>query len=262
MNNVKTSDIRSTKLKSIDINCDLGESINPQQWEEDAHLMPYISSCNIACGGHAGNQESIKVSVANAIHNQLNIGAHPSYPDRKNFGRISLEISEQELRKTLQQQIHSLAAECERQNTSLHHVKPHGALYNDAAANQKLAYIIVEEVKKISPELILVGLAQSAMHQAAKELDVTFWHEGFMDRNYQANGQLVPRSQPQALHKNITESLQQALKLAQKQTIISIEGTPLDLTVDTICLHSDNPDAKAIAQQLYQMLREHQIEIG
>ncbi|WP_026309354.1 5-oxoprolinase subunit PxpA [Kangiella aquimarina] len=247
---------------SIDINCDLGESINPQQWEADSHLMPYISSCNIACGGHAGNSESIKVTVANAVHNQLKIGAHPSYPDKDNFGRVSMTIGEQELRQTLRQQIESIAEECQRQNTKLHHIKPHGALYNDAAANKELAFIIAEEIKHFDAHIKLMGLAHSNLYSAAQELELDFLHEGFMDRNYHANTHLVPRGHMQALHKTLEESLTQALNLAKGQAINSIEGTPLTLKVDTICLHGDNPNAKDIAQRLYQLLREHDIEIS
>jgi UPF0271 protein len=251
-----------TTKKSIDINCDLGESINPQQWEADSHLMPYISSCNIACGGHAGNPQSIKVTVANAIHNQLKIGAHPSYPDKDNFGRVTMTVGEQELRQTLRQQIESIAEECQRQNTDLHHIKPHGALYNDAAANKELAYIIADEVKKFDANIKLMGLAQSNLFTAAQELGLDFLHEGFMDRNYHANTHLVPRGHTQAMHKSLEESLSQALSLAKGLAISSIEGTPLTLKVDTICLHGDNPSARDIAQRLYQLLREHEIEIN
>ncbi len=247
---------------SIDINCDLGESTNPQQWEADSHLMPYISSCNIACGGHAGNSESIKVTIANAVHNQLKIGAHPSYPDKENFGRVSMTIGEQELRQTLRQQIESIAEQCQRQNTKLHHIKPHGALYNDAAANKELALIIAEEIKKFDPNMKLMGLAQSNLYTAAQDLELEFLHEGFMDRNYHANTHLVPRGHAQALHKTLNESLSQALSLAKGDTITSIEGIPLTLKVDTICLHGDNPNARDIAQRLYQLLREHEIEIS
>ncbi|ACV25982.1 5-oxoprolinase subunit PxpA [Kangiella koreensis] len=248
--------------QSIDINCDLGESINPQQWEADSHLMPYISSCNIACGGHAGNQESIKVTIANAIHNQLKIGAHPSYPDKDNFGRVTMKISEQELRQTLRQQIEAIAEECQRQNTDLHHIKPHGALYNDSTANKELAYIIADEVKNFNANIKLMGLAQSNLFTVAQELSLNFLHEGFMDRNYHANTHLVPRGHTQAMHKSLEESLSQALKLAKGEAISSIEGIPLTLKVDTICLHGDNPNAKDIAQRLYQLLREHDIEIS
>lgn len=251
-----------TTQKSIDINCDLGESINPQQWEADSRLMPYISSCNIACGGHAGNQESIKVTITNAIHNQLNIGAHPSYPDKDNFGRVTMKISEQELRQTLRQQIEAIAEECQRQNTDLRHIKPHGALYNDAAANKELAYIIADEVKTFDADIKLMGLAQSNLFTVAQELGLDFLHEGFMDRNYHANTHLVPRGHTLAMHKSLEESLTQALNLSKGLAISSIEGTPLTLKVDTICLHGDNPSARDIAQRLYQLLREHDIEIN
>ncbi|MHC9509765.1 5-oxoprolinase subunit PxpA [Kangiella sp. M94] len=251
-----------TNSKTIDINCDLGESTNPSQWQLDAALMPYISSCNVACGGHAGNQESIRVTIANAIQHQLKIGAHPSYPDKDNFGRISMKLSEQSLRQTLQDQIQSMAEECQRQNAKLHHVKPHGALYNNAAANKELAYIIADEVKRFDSNLKLIGLAQSNMYQAAEELGLPFLHEGFMDRNYHANTHLVPRGHTLALHKTFEQSLHQALTLAKGLPIASIEGTPLELRVDTICLHGDNPSAQDIAKQLYQLLQENNISIA
>ena len=248
--------------KSIDINCDLGESINPKQWAQDAELMPYISSCNIACGGHAGNKESIRVSIRSAKQHNVSVGAHPSYPDKENFGRKSIRISEKELRQTLSQQIKLVLTACSEQSEKLIHVKPHGALYNDAATNLSLALIIAEEIAKVSENLRLMGLAESAMLDAANKVGLQYINEGFMDRNYQNDKTLVPRSQPHALHESHQRSLHQALCFAQGKSINLPNNEPLNITVDSICLHGDNPNALSIAQELYQLLQEKHIAIS
>lgn len=247
---------------SIDINCDLGESIEPTQWQLDAKLMPYISSCNIACGGHAGNTQTIETSVSNALTHHIAIGAHPSYPDRENFGRKSLKLSESELRKTLREQISNIERACHNKQTQLNHVKPHGALYNDAATDLQLAIIIAEEIARYSTDCKLLGLAESEMYQAANKVGIEFIHEGFMDRNYQPNKTLVPRSEPNALHQSIDDSLLQALNFAQGKAIEIPSGEPLQISVDSICLHGDNPNALAIAKQLNQLLHQNQIIIS
>ncbi|GAA4362626.1 5-oxoprolinase subunit PxpA [Kangiella marina] len=245
----------------IDINCDLGESILPEDWAKDAELMPYISSCNIACGGHAGNSESIQAAIHNATQHQLAIGAHPSYPDRENFGRQSMKLSDTELRKTLRLQLNSIIEGCNHHGVTLHHVKPHGALYNDAADDLHLAMIIAQEVAHLSGSIKLMGLAESAMLEAAHKVGLDFINEGFMDRNYQPNKRLVPRSEPTALHANLDDSLHQALQFALGEPISIPNGQQLMITVDSICLHGDNPDALAIAQALHQRLAEHKITI-
>lgn len=247
---------------TIDINCDLGESVESAQWQLDAKLMPYISSCNIACGGHAGNIESISVSIDNALKNNISIGAHPSYPDKENFGRKSLNLSVSELRQTLSEQILTVEKRCHDKQTTLSHVKPHGALYNDAATDLKLAMVIAEEVARCSTSYKLFGLAESEMYQAAQRVGIDFVHEGFMDRNYQDNKTLVQRSEPNALHSSLDISLRQALQLAKGEAITTANNSLIKLQVDSICLHGDNPDAQAIAKQLHDLLRTNDIGIA
>ncbi|RDX38184.1 5-oxoprolinase subunit PxpA [Kangiella sp. HD9-110m-PIT-SAG07] len=248
--------------RTIDINCDLGESIESDDWARDAEIMPYISSCNIACGGHAGNEGSIRVSVQNAKAHNLAVGAHPSYPDKENFGRQSIQLSEKALRSTLKEQIQNVQSECRQQSVALHHIKPHGALYNDAATDLALAKVIAEEIASISDSLKLMGLAESAMLDAANAIGIDFIHEGFMDRNYQKNKTLVPRTETHALHSKLEDSLEQALRFAQNRPITLLSGEKLSLTVDSICLHGDNPDALIIAQKLQQLLHHHNINIS
>lgn len=249
-------------IKTIDINCDLGESIQPNDWARDAELMPYISSCNIACGGHAGNENSIRVSIQNAKSHRLAVGAHPSYPDKENFGRQSMTLSEKALRSTLKEQINKVQNGCRQQSIELHHIKPHGALYNDAATDLALAKIIAEEIATVSSSIKYMGLAESAMLDAAKAVGVDFIHEGFMDRNYQENKTLVPRTEPHALHANLEDSLEQALSFAQNRAITLPDGEKLSITVDSICLHGDNPNALQIAQKLQQLFQHHNIDIS
>lgn len=246
---------------TIDINCDLGESVDPKQWERDALLMPYISSCNVACGGHAGNEQSIQASVRNAFSHNLAIGAHPSYPDKENFGRRSITIDNKALRHTISEQITRVLRACESQHTMLRHVKPHGALYNDAAKDLQLATLIAEEVARITPEAKLMGLAESEMYEAAQKVGVDFIHEGFMDRNYQRDKTLVPRTEKNALHSSLEESLNQALHFALGEPISTAENVELNIIVDSICLHGDNPNALSIAKQLFERLQEHQFTI-
>lgn len=248
--------------KTIDINCDLGESTNPSDWEKDAALMPYISSCNIACGGHAGNKHSIDFSIQNAKKHQVSIGAHPSYPDKANFGRKSLTMDDKALRQTLRDQLQLIIESCKDHDAKLYHVKPHGALYNDAATDLKLATLVAEETARVSESIRLMGLAESAMRDAASQVGLEFINEGFMDRNYQPNKTLVPRSEPTALHSKLEDSLQQALNFAQGEAIIIPSGQSLTIDVDSICLHGDNPDALSIAKQLNGLLQQHNIHIA
>jgi UPF0271 protein len=240
----------------IDINCDLGEGCRSEQWEQDEALMSWISSCNIACGGHAGNMESIRVSVANAMVHHLKIGAHPGYPDPDHFGRVSLSLSEKALRNTLRQQVELLAEACAQQGEVLHHVKPHGALYNDAAVALDLAGLIAEEIRAVRQDLILVGLAQSQMYHAALSVGLPFWQEGFIDRAYLPDGQLVPRSHPLALHSSLDSCLDQAEALVRGMPVRAVDGTPVMLKVDTLCVHGDTPGALTMLQALNQRLCE------
>lgn len=247
--------------KIIDINCDLGESILQQDWDNDALLMPYISSANIACGGHAGNTESMRVTIANSKKHQLKIGAHPSFPDKENFGRKELAITPNDLRKSLSQQLNEFQTACKEQGCVVHHVKPHGALYNLAAKDLQLAKLIAEEVAALSPSIKLMGLAQSEMKFAAQLTGIEFINEGFMDRLYHQDASLVSRDHPQAVHKEIAQCLDQALSIAQKQPIQSLEKAVINIQAESICLHGDHENAVEIAKALHSHLKQNNISI-
>ncbi len=229
-------------MPAIDLNADLGEG-DPY----DAELLAIVSSCNIACGGHAGDEDSMRATIAAAISNDVAIGAHPSYPDREGFGRCSGYSTGDELRASLIAQIHALILVAREQEATLAHVKPHGALYNDAVNDLELAELVVSCVASAAPGAAFVGLPGSEMQEAAARHALNFIAEGFVDRAYQEDGQLVPRSQPDAVHKSLDLVLPQATSLVGK--------------VDTLCIHGDTPGAAEVAAAVRDALEKQGVEI-
>lgn len=234
----------------IDINCDLGEGISQQDCDNDALLMPYISSCNIACGGHAGSTFTMKTTLINADNNNLKIGAHPGYPDKKTFGRSSISLTELQLTQTLVAQINSLLDIAEQESIDVQHIKFHGALYNDAENISGLANHLAKIINQFFPSQKVVGLAGGLLEAACIELGLLFLAEGFMDRAYLPNSKLIPRSEKGAVFDDQETSINQAIALATNKAI----STNCDLTitpiVDTICLHGDNPLALTLIKEL------------
>ena len=226
----------------IDLNADLGEG-DPC----DAELLTIVSSCNIACGGHAGDAETMRITVAAAIKNGVSIGAHPAYPDREGFGRRSGFMSGDALRESLQAQIEALASIAAEQGVAISHVKPHGALYNDAVNDRELANVIATAILATVPEANFVGLPNSELQKAAAASGLDFVGEGFIDRAYQDDGQLVPRSQPGAVHDSLELVLRQAISLVDK--------------VDTLCIHGDTPGAAGVAKAVRDALEQKGVQI-
>ncbi|MGX5174713.1 5-oxoprolinase subunit PxpA [Aliikangiella sp. IMCC44653] len=245
----------------IDINCDLGEYQSKQGWQQDAQLMPFISRCNIACGGHAGDKESMQNSLLNARKFSVKAGAHPSYPDKANFGRISIKISQDELLNSIEQQIESLAELANSLAIQLTHIKLHGALYNDAESDPQLAQSILLRLKNSFPKLKILGLAGGATQQAAKANQQNFIREAFMDRGYQANGFLISRQHPKAMLDSVDAVIRQALNIATGQAIDTVEGQKLRISADSLCLHGDNSNAQYIARNLFFRLQQAGVEI-
>ncbi len=246
---------------SIDINCDLGEGCCPSDEKLDDNLMSYISSCNIACGGHVGNEQSINNTINNAIKHQLKIGAHPSYPDKQNFGRISLSIDIQDLKKSLKQQIDRFQNIIQEKQTQFHHIKFHGALYNDIEANSSLAFELAKFCKTTYPSIKLLGLANGNLAQSCQKLNIEFIAEGFMDRVYLSNGKLSSRKQLGSVLSDPQQVIKQMLALANQKTFMTIDNKPITLKVDSICLHGDNLNALTIAKQIQLALKEASIQI-
>lgn len=227
----------------IDINCDLGELPEMIADGTQESLMPHITSVNIACGGHAGDAETMRITVEQALRYGLGIGAHPGYPDRANFGRFELDLPAGELAASIYEQIAALAAVAERAGARIAHVKPHGALYNQAVRNQDLAWTIAEAVARFSHEVVLVGLAGSPMLDVFGDAGFRVWREAFADRRYEPDGTLRPRKFADALIRDPDEAAEQAGRIAAAGT------------ADTICIHGDTPGSPLIAAAVARRLR-------
>ena len=246
----------------IDINCDLGEGYTRDDANKDAQLMSYISSCNIACGGHAGNLNTIEYAINDAVENKLKIGAHPGYPDPENFGRKTLSYSEKEVVVFLQQQMESFLNVASKNNVEINHIKLHGALYNDVEKNQGLAIIVANYIAESFPDYEVYGLAEGLFQKLCEEREIKFIPEGFMDRRYTLEKKLTPRTISNAVITEDTLCIEQAMALAKNESIKSITGELITPLVKTICLHGDNENALEIAGKLSKALSENNISIA
>jgi UPF0271 protein len=234
----------------IDLNCDLGETgINGVSAADEA-IMPWITSANIACGLHAGDPAGISATIRLALQNGTGIGAHPGYPDREGFGRTRMMLGNQALEATLIYQVGALKSMTEFLGGRLNHVKPHGALYNEAAVDRDTADIIARTVRRIDPSLILYGLAGSRLAQAAESIRLPFASEVFADRAYQDDGTLVPRNIPGAVLNDTSLIVNRAIRMVIHQEVVTISGKVIPLKADTICIHGDHPSAPVIAEEL------------
>jgi UPF0271 protein len=240
----------------IDINCDMGEGML-----NDASLMPLISSANIACGYHAGNEDTIKRTIELALEHNIAIGAHPSYHDRENFGRLSQSISLIELAELISDQLNIFEKITNQMGCKIHHVKLHGALYNDCAKDALSSKIVAQTIQAIDPSIMLYGLSGSHSIQEAKAIGLRSVQEVFADRTYQANGQLTPRYLDHALITDPNESAQQVLSMVLDHEIKTHDGTTIAVNAETICIHGDHPDAVEIAKHLFNTLQQYKIEI-
>jgi UPF0271 protein len=229
----------------IDLNCDIGENIG-----NDEAVMPYITSANIACGFHGGDSRTMQETVRLAKKYGVNVGAHPSWPDLQGFGRQEMMLPSDEVEALLLYQIGALYAIAKSENVELHHVKPHGALYNQAAKDRDLANAIVRAVKRFSGELILVGLAGSGLIEAGIEVGLKVANEGFPDRNYNPDGTLVSRKQANAIIESREEVAAHALQLIQDGIMFG----KTRVKVDTLCLHGDHPRVVENAKLLREMI--------
>lgn len=243
-------------MLSIDLNCDLGEGGG-----HDAEIMSLISSCNIACGGHYGNEFSIAMAVKTAVLNDVNIGAHPSYPDKDNFGRKHMDISLSELKKSIFDQIQRVFKEVKAQNGRLHHIKPHGALYNDLMTNVERSRLIISIVQAFDDELILFVPPNSVVEKLAKGKLKTMI-EGFADRKYEEKFHLVSRKKKHAILLEKEAVLKQVLPMVKEEKITLENGKFLLAKFDTICVHGDHPKAVEILAFLNEELPKNNIQIS
>jgi UPF0271 protein len=220
----------------------------------DALLMPFITSANIACGAHAGDMATMRATVQLALQHGVAIGAHPGFADKENFGRKEMQLPSGKIYTLVQEQIFLLKKIAEAEGAALHHVKPHGALYNMAAKDAVLAGVIARAIKDADASLIVYGLSGSCMISAAAQLGLRTCSEVFADRSYQPDGSLTPRSQRGALIESEDAALQQVMQMVQEQRVTTSNGTAISIKAETICIHGDGPHAVAFAQKIYHHL--------
>lgn len=247
---------RNIQNMSIDLNCDMGEGM-----DNDDKLMPLISSTNIACGYHAGDEDAMKKTVESALQHQVAIGAHPGFADKEFFGRRALKLSAAEIYDLVIYQIEALKKITTAFHTSLHHVKPHGALYNLAAGEAAVAHMIARAVYDTDPQLILYGLSGSFLVIEAAAIGLRTASEVFADRTYQDSGQLTPRSESNALIDSEEKSIAQVLQMIQEQKVTSIHSVIVPIVAETICIHGDGKQAVAFAKRIVATLKQQQVEI-
>jgi len=240
----------------IDINADVGEGLN-----NEAQLMPYLSSCNIACGGHAGDEKTMLQVVKLAKQHKVKIGAHPSFPDKLHFGRKIVEMPSADLYTSLKQQVRNLIRILRTEHSALHHVKPHGALYNLAATDEKTAKVIIEVVKSIALPIYLYVPYGSVIADLATKERIKITYEAFADRNYNADLTLVSRSQDNAVITDPDTVFQHVQHMIFDQKVKTINGVEVPIKASTFCVHGDNPKAMALLQNLFKKLNENHVVI-
>ena len=240
----------------VDLNCDLGEGM-----PTDEQIIPLITSANIACGFHAGDIETMKRTIELCLINNVAIGAHPSWPDKENFGRKEMQRSSAEVYSIVIEQLNTLSQLTKEQGSNLHHVKPHGALYNQSAKDIVIASAIAKAVNDFDASLVLFGLSGSISITEAEKLGLKTINEVFADRTYLDDGTLSPRSQPNALIEDENKAVEQALQMITQQSVTSITGKNISLIADTICIHGDGANAVTFAKAISIALKLNHIDI-
>lgn len=248
--------------KKIDLNCDMGESFGAWKMGNDAALMDYVSSVNIACGFHAGDATVIRKTVETAIKKGVAVGAHPSFPDLQGFGRREMKLSPEEIFDIVLYQISAVKGICESMGIKLHHVKPHGALYNQAARDAELAEEVAKAVKSLDENLILYGLSGSLSISEAEKIGLKTASEVFADRTYTAEGNLTPRTRKNALIKDTPQAAAQVLQMINEQTVTATTGEKISLKADTVCIHGDGENALEFAKTIRENLIKNGIEVS
>jgi len=241
---------------SIDINCDVGEGVG-----NEADIFPYISSCNIACGGHAGDKETMLKITSLAKQHTIKVGSHPSYPDKANFGREVMDISNRDLIQSIKQQLSDFDEVLEQQGIHLHHIKAHGALYNKTAKDEDVAKIYLEAINDYKERAILYVPFGSVIAEQAVARGFKVWFEAFADRNYNSDLSLVSRKQENALIEEPEGVLKHILPIIKKGEVLTVDGRLLKIQADTLCIHGDTVSALKILTYLSKQLPQKQVRI-
>jgi UPF0271 protein len=250
----------SSAKNTIDVNCDLGESYGQTVIGNDAEIFPFITSCNIACGFHGGDPVYMEQTVNAALEYGVQIGAHPSYPDRENFGRRKMDIPPIELKAVLRYQLAALTGVTRALGGRVSYVKPHGALYHAAADHLLEAQILTESIQAMDTDLAIMGPPGSVLAQVAKTIGVRFIAEAFADRRYHDNGRLVSREADRAVIDDPVEAAKQVLSIIRQKQVTSIEGTLVPVVAQSICVHGDHKNTVAVLRAIDEVLRLHGIE--
>lgn len=252
-------------MKTIDLNCDMGESFGPYKMGMDQDAMPHITSANIACAWHAGDPLVMDKTVKMAVENSVNIGAHPGYPDLMGFGRRNMELSNEELRTSIIYQIGALQAFCAAHGTRITHVKPHGSLYLKAVEDIDTATSIARAIVAVDPTIAYIALAGEKgkiMGKIGQEVGLKVIYEAFPDRAYTREGTLAPRKLPNAVIKDPDEVAKRALLMATKGKVISIDGKEISLNAQTLCVHGDNPSAVELLKTIKTTLEANSVKVA
>jgi UPF0271 protein len=249
-------------MKRIDLNCDMGEFPEAIGDGTQESLMPSFTSINVACGGHAGDAKTMKTKIEQALRWKLAIGAHPGYPDRPNFGRRELNLPSEAIADSIYEQVRTLAEIAGHFGVQLTHVKPHGALYNQAVRGPQLAQTIAEGVARWRRDIVLVGLAGSPMLEVFRAAGFPVAAEAFADRRYEPDGTLRSRKHDDALIRDPQEASRQALSIVQQASVTASDGSQVTIAAETICIHGDTPGAPRIAALVAKTLREAGISLS
>jgi UPF0271 protein len=242
---------------TVDLNADLGEGAG-----HDLELLDLVTSANISCGFHAGNPGSVLGSIRDAVERNVSVGAHPSFLDRENFGRLELALAPAEIFAQVIYQLGAFSTLSTAAGTRMNHVKPHGALYNIAASDAEVADAIVQAILVVDPYLMLFAPPNSALARAGETAELQIVAEAFADRNYLADGSLVPRNRPDALLHDPAEAAARVLRMLREQKVVSVDGRDIDIRADTICVHGDTPNAVEFARNLEFELRQNGVTIS
>jgi UPF0271 protein len=244
---------------TIDINCDMGESYGNVIIGNDAAIFPYITSCNIACGFHGGDPVHMEKTINLALKYGARIGAHPSYPDRENFGRKKMHVPADELKAIIRYQLAALIGMTNALGGKVHYVKPHGALYNTSAESETEALAIVESIQSMDENLAVMGLPTSRLEDAVKAKGMRFIREAFADRRYHRNGRLVSRDIPGSVIDDPHVATQQVLSIIMKKEVTSMEGDIIPIDAQSICVHGDHPHTLAVLETIDEACKSHGI---
>ena len=246
----------------VDLNADVGESLGPWPMGDDAALVPLVTSVNVACGAHAGDPLTIERTVRLAAAHGASVGAHPGYPDLVGFGRRDIDMAPDELEASIVYQVGAVAAFAADAGVPLRHVKPHGALYNAAARDSALADVVARAVARVSPSLVLVGLAGSKLIAAGQRAGLRTAEEGFADRAYEADGSLRSRRLHGAVHADASVVAAQAVAIVRDGRVTSHDGSAVSVRADTLCIHGDSPGAAAFARAIREALAEAGVTVA